>query len=174
MADEPNCGPGRKKRNGLSPQQMKEIVRLHELSFGTRKIAKKVGVGRKVVRNLLLELDYLKPPDQAAMLQTADRANKLDPFRETIKEKVARNLTNARILREIKEQGYEGGLTILSDYTRTLRVKPRPKKKVWRRFETDPGEDYELADAMCSTKDDHANPSNAPYFLFRGESEFRT
>jgi len=120
---------------------MKEIERLHKLGLGTRKIAPKVGVGRKVVRSLLQKLGHLKPPAPTRSKAAVAAASKLDPFRDLIKEKVKKNLTNARILREIKEQGYQGGLTILADYTRTLRVQPTPPKKVWRRFETPPGEE---------------------------------
>lgn len=120
---------------------MKEIVRLHKLGLGTRKIAPKVGAGRKVVRSLLQELGHLKPPTPRRPTAAVEAASKLDPFRDLIKEKVQKKLTNARILRELKEQGYQGGLTILADYTRTLRVQPRPTKKVWRRFETPPGEE---------------------------------
>jgi transposase len=133
--------PEGSRRDDLSPRQMKEIVRLHKLKLGTRRIAPKVGVGRKVVRNLLAELGHLEPPASTSARPAIARASKLDPFRDLIQEKVKKNLTNARILREIKEQGYQGGLTILAKYTRTLRVQPRPTKKVWRRFETPPGEE---------------------------------
>lgn len=128
----------------LSTDQIQQIVGLHELGFGTRKIATKTGVGRKMVRNLLTQRGCLKArPAKTATTKVAS-ASKLDPFREQIKEKVQNKLTNARILREITAQGYQGSLTILADYTRTLRVQPRPTKKVWRRFETAPGEEMQF------------------------------
>ncbi len=132
------------RQDNLSPHQMKEIVRLHKMKLGTRKIALKVGVGRKVVRNLLQRLGHLEPPARATATSASAPASKLDPFVDLIREKVKKNLTNARILREIKAQGYRGGLSILADYTRTLRVQPPPAKKVWRRFETAPGEEMQF------------------------------
>lgn len=133
-----------KKQHDLSPRQMKEIARLHKLGLGTRKIAPKVGVGRKAVRSLLQTLGYLESPATARATTSSVRPSKLDPFRDLIKEKVQKKLTNARILREIREQGYQGGLSILAEYTRTLRVQPKPAKKVWRRFETAPGEETQF------------------------------
>lgn len=129
--------------SGLAPSQMKEIIRLHEMGFGTRRITKKIGVGRKTVRRLLSRLGRLASPTPPGASGSA--ASKLDPFRDLIKEKVQKQLTNARILREIRAQGYEGGISILADYTRTLRVQPPPtQKKVWRRFETAPGEETQF------------------------------
>ena len=123
---------------------MKEIVRLHQLGLGTRKIALKVGVGRKTVRRLLSQLGYLESTDSQRRTSARKPASKLDPFRDLIQQKVEKRLTNARIFREIKEQGYQGGLSILADYTRTLRMQPKPTKKVWRRFETPPGEETQF------------------------------
>lgn len=127
----------------LSPRQVKEIVRLHQLPLGTRKIAQKVGVGRKVVRGLLQKLGYLEATE-TEMTHVASRASKLDPFQDEIKQKVKLGLKNTRILREIKEQGYTGSISILAEYTRTLRVQPPQTKKVWRRFETAPGEELQF------------------------------
>jgi len=129
----------RKKRKQLTKELREEIVKLHKQKFGTRRIALKVGVGRKVVRDLLEELGCLKLQRQRLAIEVTQRAGKLDPFRESIKEKVKKQLTVSRILREIKAQGYTGGRTILADYVRAIRSPPGPRKKVWRRFETRPG-----------------------------------
>lgn len=127
----------------LAPSQMKEIIRLHEMGYGTRRIAKMIGVCRKTVRRLLMKLGRLESPSRPEPPGAA--SSKLDPFRDLIKEKVERQLTNTRILREIRAQGYEGGISILANYARTLRVQPPPtQKKVWRRFETPPGEETQF------------------------------
>ncbi len=127
----------------LTEDQLAEIRRLYEMKYGTRTIAQKLGLGRKLVRNVRDRLGLSRPPE-ASPKTTSELASKLDPFRDQIKEKVAKGLTTARILREIKKQGYQGGRTILADYVRTLRVQPPPKKKVWRRFETRPGEETQF------------------------------
>jgi transposase len=131
------------KRVALSLEQIKEIVRLHELGLGTRRIAPKIGVGRKVIRDLLHARGHSETPESAAV-RAALSQSKLDPFRDEIEAKVKKQLTNARILREIKAKGYQGGRSILADYTRTLRLQPTPAKKVWRRFETAPGEETQF------------------------------
>lgn len=128
-----------KKKQDLTDEQLKEIKRLHRMEFGTRRIAKKLGLGRKLVRNVLDEQGLLEKPEAQSK-----PASKLDPFRDKIKEKVHKGLTTSRILREIRNEGYPGGRTILADYVRTLRVQPTPKKKVWRRFETRPGEETQF------------------------------
>ncbi len=133
-----------KQQSNLSAAQVKDLVRLHKLGLGTRKIAKKIGVGRKTVRNLLTQRGLLKARRLSKSSGGGVNVSKLEPFREEIKKKVQDKLTNARILREIKAQGYQGGLTILADYTRTLRIHPHPTKKVWRRFETAPGEEIQF------------------------------
>jgi transposase len=71
-------------------------------------------------------------------------ASKLDPYKERIKEKMAKHLTCTRILREIKQEGYDGGRTILADYIRKNSAAPAPRKKAWRRFETAPGEEIQF------------------------------
>jgi transposase len=74
------------------------------------------------------------------------RASKLDAFHATIDEKVGKGLTVSRILREIGEQGYTGGRTILAEYVQTVREKLAmpPHKTVKRRFETRPGEEMQV------------------------------
>jgi len=134
----------KRKRPPISPEQRRKIVEYHKMGFGQRRIEKMVGLGRKRVRGVLDNMGLLDkrvaPSSTTTSRNTAHQASKLDPFREQIKAKVQKNLTTVRILREIGEQGYEGGRTILSDYVRSIRVTP-PKKKVWRRFETRPGEE---------------------------------
>ena len=138
----------RKLRKTVTDELTEEIVRLHEMKFSVRKMAEKTGLGRKVVRRVLSEKGLIKnPPPQPSLPKGA---SKLDPFKERIREKMDKNLTVSRILREITEQGYTGGRSILAKHIRENTVAPPPKKRVWRRFETAPGEDYEPTDVMRS------------------------
>ena len=123
----------------LSSEIQNEIVRLHAF-YGSREIARRVGYSRKIVRRLLCEKGCLPPPERTG------KVSKLDPFRETIEEKVRKGLTASRILREIREQDYSGGRSILAEYVRTLREKQslKPRKAVKRRFETRPGEEMQI------------------------------
>ncbi len=123
----------------LSQETRNEIVRLYAF-YGTRKIAPRVGCSRKIVRRVLREQGSLAPP------KPTSKASKLDAFREAIEEKVAKELTVSRILREIRAQGYSGGRSILAQHVRTLRAQKglRPHKTVKRRFETRPGEEMQI------------------------------
>jgi len=139
----PSAGtaPPARRDNTPTQEQLEEIVRLHQQGFGTRRIHQKLNLSRGAVRALLRELGYLKPPTgpRPAPGQQGG-ASKLDLFREQIKQKVEKNLTATRILRELRERGYRGGRTILADYVRALRPARTPRKMVSRRFETRPGE----------------------------------
>lgn len=142
----PTDPPKRRKRKprGLQPvtsSQKEKIVALHEMTFGTRRIAEKVGLGRKIVRNVLAELGLKenRPPKPQPPSES-----KLDPFKTQVLEKAKLGLTVTRILREIRHEGYRGGRTILADFIRKNTAAPVPKKKVWRRFETAPAEETQF------------------------------
>jgi transposase len=132
----------RKPRKELTDELAEEIVRLHGIGFSVRKSAKTTGLGRKVVRRVLEKKGLIESPPPPPRRQ--ESASKLDPYKERIKEKMEKNLTVTRILREIKQAGYDGGRTILADYVRKNSAAPRPRKKVWRRFETAPAEEAQF------------------------------
>jgi transposase len=132
----------RKPRTALSDELKEEIVRLNEMKISIRKIGEATNLGRKIVRRVLAEKGLLENPPPRPRLP--EGAGKLDPFRERIREKMDKNLTVSRILREIRQAGYKGGRTILADYIRKNRIAPPPKKRVWRRFETAPGEETQF------------------------------
>jgi transposase len=134
----------RRPRKEVSQEQRDDIVRLNKLGFTVRGIAKKTGLGRKVVLRVHLEMGLVEIRTPSSNAQRPKPASKLDPFKERIKEKIVQNLTTTRILREIQPEGYTGGRTILADYIRKNTATPRPKKKVWRRFETDPAEETQF------------------------------
>jgi hypothetical protein len=125
----------KKPRKELQGELAEEIVRLHGIGFSARKTAKTTGLGRKVVRRVLVERGLVENPPPPPR---REKNSKLDPYKERVKEKMARHLTITRILREIAQEGYTGGRTILADYVRENSAAPPPRKKVWRRFETAP------------------------------------
>ena len=109
-------------RTPVTQEQRDQIKELHEMGYGTRRIGNKVGLGRKVVRSLLEQMGMLKRNKRAST--AVKPANKLDPFRDRIREKVDKDLTTTRILREIREAGYTGSRTILATYVRQIRTRP--------------------------------------------------
>lgn len=136
--DNPIPSPGRTRQTNkgdISAEERRRIIELHSHRYGMRQIALRIGRDRKTVRRILQEEGLL---DRHA----PDQAGKLDPFREMVQEKVRKRLTVTRILREIRQQGYTGGRTILADYIRTIRSELVPRR-VKRRFETRPGQEMQ-------------------------------
>jgi len=135
-------------RRAVTDEERARILHLHdEVRLGSRQIAKTVGRARKTVQRILHEegRHSAQAPREAPGAKTParpdkqDRASKLDPFREEVRERVAKGLTTTRILREITALGYEGGRSILSSYVQQVRAPLAPRRKVTRRFETPPG-----------------------------------
>jgi hypothetical protein len=69
---------------------------------------------------------------------------RLEPFERYLRQRVAAypGLTASRLLREIKELGYAGGYTAVTDLLREVRPSPVPPFEV--RFETPPGEQAQV------------------------------
>lgn len=151
--------PPRQKTHSLSPEERQRILELAK-DAGTREIAKRLGLGRRIVRRVLEQASpettkAEETQQKASEEATKETAGKLDRFREAIAERVAKGLTTTRILREITELGYTGGRSILGAYARTIRT-PAPttdsKQQAWRRFETSPAEELQLDWSPYSVK----------------------
>jgi transposase len=125
------------KNSTVSAEERRRILDLRQHRYGMRAIAQRLDRDRKTIRRVLEEEGLLDshPPETT---------HKLEPFRDLIRQKVAKHLTATRILREIAEQGYSGGRTILTDYIRSIRTEVAPRKRVKRRFETRPAEEMQV------------------------------
>lgn len=160
--EERRCDPGTspkkpplRKARDLAPEEQERILELARQGSSQREIAHRTGIGRRIVRRVLILAAQPGLPGEEAETQASaiaataallakEQASKLDPFREAIKERVEKKLTTTRILREIKALGYAGGRSILGDYVRTLRPEAGLKKRVFRRFETPPAEELQF------------------------------
>jgi len=144
LPDPPTMAEGEEVPSALSERET--ILKLHEQGYGMRKIAVAVGRDRKTVRRVLEEegKDLQHPNPQSADLPRLPvRQSKLDSFRGSIRQKAEAHLTISRILREIQEDGYTGGRTVLAEYVRSLNLtSPPPAAK--RRFETGIGEETQV------------------------------
>ncbi len=123
----------------VAQEVRQQIVQLHSF-YGTREIALRVNLSRKVVRRVLTEEGRLAPP------QRPTTSSKLTPFHRLIETRVAKGLTTTRILREIREQGYTGGRSILAEQVRKLRlsINPSARSGAKRRFETPLGQEMQI------------------------------
>jgi transposase len=132
----------RKRAAEITQETREEIERLHP-HYGSREIARRVGLSRKVVLRLLRQMGLSTVTNES---KAGAQASKLEPFREAIQLRVDKKLTTTRVLREIRSLGYDGGRTILGKYVRELRARQglEPTRAVKRRFETGPGKEMQV------------------------------
>lgn len=116
---------------------MKEIYALQGKA-SIRRIAKELGISRNTVRR------YLRDPDNALRAKPRPkRPSKLEPYTEYIIQRLGEGVDNCVVLlRELRQQGYTGGYTILKEFVSPLRQ--RAESRATMRFETDPGEQAQV------------------------------
>ncbi len=121
---------------------LREIVLIHDLKkqgLSITAIARKVGCDRKTVRKHLdrgMEAPVYGP--------RPSRPRVVEPYEAYLRERVLSfpELSGARLLREIRQMGYAGGYTAVTDFLREVRpAAPRPFE---RRFETPPGRQAQM------------------------------
>jgi transposase len=117
----------------MDPEELKEIKELyHRERWKIRAIARKLGRDPKTIRQALdLTHQEQLPP-------------KLESFKPFIQTCVAQKLKAPRILREIREKGYTGGMTILKEYLREIRGTQKKSTIVFQRFETKMAEEGQM------------------------------
>jgi transposase len=108
-----------------------DIVALHRQGVPIKAIARELGVGRNTVRRALRRKG---PPTY----RRTPEPGKLEPFKDYLLARLSEfpELSAAALLEEIRAQGYEGGISILKDFTRPYRKRRREPVV---RFETPPG-----------------------------------
>jgi len=103
-------------------------------------VARQLGVSRQTLYNWIDEPDDKTGP--------ARRPSKLDPFKPYIQGRLERfNLPATVLLREIQNQSYGGGITILRDYV--AEVKDKQVTRLVDRFETEPGRQAQVDWKSC-------------------------
>jgi transposase len=115
------------------------ILELHRQGVSVSAIARQLGIDRKTVRvhlarGLTAPVYKVRPP----------RPRLIDPFEPYLRERVVAfpTLTGRRLWRELKERGYQGGYTAITDLLRDLRPPRTTGFEV--RFETSPGEQAQV------------------------------
>jgi transposase len=111
------------------------ILDLHRQGLSVSAIARQSGIDRKTVRKYIergLEVPVYGPRKPRPAL--------LDAFAGYLRERVKAfpTLTGSRLYRELKELGYKGGYTAVTDFLREVR--PPTERGFEVRFETGPGE----------------------------------
>lgn len=119
----------------LLKERCMEIGILDRQGKSLRQIAQEMGISVNTVRK------YLANPDATGYKPRPRPPHKLDPFQDFLKRRVASALPDAIpatvLFREVKEQGYSGGITQLKAFLRTIRPKATAEPLI--RFSTLPG-----------------------------------
>ncbi|MFQ5974331.1 MAG: IS21 family transposase [Alphaproteobacteria bacterium] len=126
-----------------------EMLMIHDLrrqGLTVSAIARRLGRDRKTVRKYIGR--GLAAP---AYGPRAPRPRLLAPFESYLRERVRAypEMTGRRLLREIRELGYTGGYTAVTDFLR--RVRPVAAAGFERRFETPPGRQAQVDFAQFKT-----------------------
>lgn len=124
----------------LTKEVIVEIRVLARQGKAVREIARELGLSRNTVRKYLRSLaEEHRPP-------RAGRSQKLDPFKAHLRDRVRAAhpawLPATALLLELRELGYDGGLTQLRIFLRSLRTVAAPDPVV--RFETEPGQQMQV------------------------------
>ena len=118
-----------------------QIVTLFCEGASIRRIAHRLQISRRTVRRALAQLEQARTTGPPAELPRSapSRGSQLDAHEAAIAALFARHpeITARRIYEELRQIGYTGGYTILSERVRQMR--PRPVVAPVRRFETAPG-----------------------------------
>ena len=124
-------------------EQRLVIMRTKE-GWSIRALARHFAVSRNMVRRILRKHEKLRDQGHDILLtdrqvRKTERSSKLDSYEETLKRLLEKypHITGQRLFEELRDAGYDGGISILRDRLRQLR--PTPKKTPIIRFETGPG-----------------------------------
>lgn len=124
----------------LNQENQVEIRVLARQGVPIRAIARQMGVSRNTVRR------YLREEAPRRYGPRRPRRTKLDAFKGYISQRVqaaGRIVIPATVLfREIREQGYAGGISQLKAFIATVRPAKTPEPLV--RFETEPGRQMQV------------------------------
>lgn len=122
------------------------ILDLHRQGVSVSAIARRVGLDRKTVRRYIAR--GLEPPVYGPR---RPQTTVLQPFERYLRERIAAfpQLTGRRLHRELRELGYTGGYTTVTDFLREVRPAAAPAFE--HRFETPPGRQAQVDFAYFQT-----------------------
>jgi len=122
----------------LRGRDVHDIEELKRQGLSIRAISRLTGYCRKTVRK------YLIQPDSVPVYGPREKQpGKLEGFKPYLEDRMRAGVWNARVLlRELRERGYSGGYTLLTDWLRPQRESARTVAV--RRFETPPGKQAQV------------------------------
>jgi len=118
------------------------MYQLLEEGLSKAEVARRLGCSRQTIYNQLAQDREEEGPRV--------RTSKLDRFRKYVESRLDRfDLPATVLLAELRERGYEGGVTIVRELV--ARIKDRHTQRVVDRFETEPGRQAQVDWASCGT-----------------------
>jgi transposase len=124
----------------LSEESAVEIKVLARQGKGIREIARETGCSRNTVRR------YVREAAPSRYKLRAPRQTKLAPYQNYVRERVKHAkpdwIPATVLLVEIRERGYDGGISQLKTFMATL--KPKAVLEPIVRFETEPGQQMQV------------------------------
>jgi transposase len=140
---------------------MMTILQLHQEGLSVSAIAERTGKDRKTVRKYIRQ--GMVVPSYGPRLP---RPCVIDAYREYVKERVIAypELSERRLLREIRALGYLGGRTALGDLLREIR--PARVSEFELRYETEPGQQAQVDFAYFEVEFDDAPGERRVVWLF--------
>jgi transposase len=122
----------------LSPEIQTEILSLHfSKRKGTRAIARELGINRNSVRRVI-ERRSVRLERQAPK-----RSSRLDPYKERVNELLKEDpqTTATVIMQRIRDEGFDGGCSIVREFVRKQRDQLRTQiNEAFFKMEFFPGE----------------------------------
>jgi len=117
------------------------VITLHGQGWSIRRTSRELGVSRGRIRRILASnADIRDATPEPIVKPRTKRASKLDPYKEFIGELIEKysNITGQRVFEHLIEQGFDGKISIVREYLKTVR--PQNKKAPIRLVETQPGQ----------------------------------
>jgi len=117
------------------------VITLHGQGWSIRRISLELHISRKRVRRWLVSNSVLRDTTPASEITPKKkRPSKLDPYKEFIAGLLDKysNITGQRVYEHLKEKGFDGEITIVRDYLKSIRGVG--SKTPVRMVETDPGQ----------------------------------
>jgi len=108
----------RRRPRLLRGRDLQEFIEMKRESLSTQAISELTGYDRKTVRKYLL-----KPEPPPSYSPRAAAPSKLEPHTAYLEDRLKAGVWNAQLLlRELRQQGYPGGYTILKDWLQPQRA----------------------------------------------------
>ena len=117
------------------------VIVLHGQGWSIRRLHREINISRKRIRRILESNSVLRDTTHCDEIKPKNRRpSKLDPYKEFIVELLEKysNITGQRVYEHLKDKGYEGEITIVRDYLKSIRQVG--SKTPVRLVETDPGQ----------------------------------